>query len=232
MLSQHCHSATTPPNSKSCMKPWWCCGSQCFTIVYLTLDLLNSPICHLVLDSQATSSQLSPNTNWLLSGQFRFWGRWLHIENAFNFHQFYTEFHFLKIFMKLWVLCMICVATSDGNQHWKLQPKVLTLVLLGYSDFDHAHLSSSLQWSELSDQWNPLPPLVGAPFLALEEVCSLEKCSRLRKERNGPSYCKPKPIYSQPKQPPCARCVVCMLPFLPSILLFFSSARPFFKMNW
>lgn len=133
--------------------------------------------------------------------------------------------------MKLWVLCMICVATSDGNQHWKLQPKILPLVLLGYSDFDHTHLSS-LQWSQLSDQ------------RTLLQTANLLKCQKwspykgeekwflhLRKERNGPSYCKPKPIYSQPKQPLCAWCVVCMLPFLPSILLFFSSVRPFFKMD-
>ena len=103
---------------------------------------------------------------------------------------------------------------------WELaletQAKSSSINSLGVHDFGHTQTLASFQWSGLSNQQT---------LLLTENCLQCQKWSTYKgtgavsmpicAKREWPSQCRPRPFYSQPKQPPSAHCLVTMPTHLP-----------------
>ena len=53
-----------------------------------------------------------------------------HIHSSTQSYPLYTEFHFLEVFLRLLIPCMIRISTSAMSKHWKLQLSIRLFLMM------------------------------------------------------------------------------------------------------
>ena len=146
-------------------------------------------------------------------------------------HPLYTELHFLEVFLRLLVPCMIC---EHAVETWA---KGSSIKPLAVHDLCHTHSLASLQWSGLFDRW----------MLLLTEGClQCQKWSHykgraafympicVKKKRNSQASAE-QGFSTASQHSRHVHCMSCLCLPTSSYPTFFASAKPIFKTectNW